>query len=200
MFANPPTFGRLPANTFGRLPEPMQRLCVSSVVLALLVPLAPTHAQARTGPSIAAGLAWGRQSNNAYSTTDWGGFHVSLTLPVRRTRAGAAVLDITRDVFWKGDGDDCVIRPPDSACLPDPPSVTALTIGWRHSIGRSYSLYVGAGRMSGRGQAAGGGVARFRVTMPTAFGAEIFGQYTIIPAFLHVTYQTAIWGLTLYAQ
>ena len=178
----------------------MQRRCVSTVVLALLIPLAPADAQTRTGPSVEAGLAWGRQSNDAYSTTAWGGFHVALTVPVRRTSRGAAVLDVARDVFWKGNGDDCLIRPPDFSCVPDPPSVTAVTVGWRHSSGRSRSLYVGAGRISGRGQVAGGGVARFRLAMPTPLGVQVFGQYTVVPGFHHVTYQTALWGVTLFAQ
>jgi hypothetical protein len=176
----------------------MQILRVSSLLLALAAALTPSKAQVRQGPSVAAGLAWGRQSDRAYSTTSWRGFHVALALPVLRTMHGAAVVDVTRDVFWNGNGDDCVIRPPDSTCLRDPPSVTALTIGWTHSHGRSRSLFVGVGRMSGRGRVAGGGMARYQLAMGSPLGIQVFGQYTLTPSFQHVTYQTVLAGVNLY--
>ena len=176
----------------------MQILRVSGMILALAAPLTPSNAQVRKGPSVEAGLAWGRQSDRAYSTTSWGGFHIALTLPVYGTTHGAAVLDVTRDVFWNGNGDDCIIRPPDSACLRDPPSVTALTIGWRHHLGRSQFLLVGAGRMSGRGQVKGGVMARLQLAMGNPLGVQVFGQYTLIPSFQHVKYQTVLAGVNLY--
>src|SRR5688572_21444802 len=147
----------------------MRLLRITGLFLAVAAPLAPSHAQERMGPTLAAGLAWGRQSNRVYSTTSWGGFHVALTLPLdQRSAFGAVVLDVSRDVFWKGNGDDCAIRPPANGCVPDPPSLTAATIGWRHALGRSQPvLYVGAGRMSARSEAAGGGVARLTLAPST---------------------------------
>ena len=170
---------------------------VSGVVL-IAVALPACHAQAPIGPTLAAGLAWGRQTERAYSTTSWSGFHIALTLPVRRTSQGAVVLDLTRDVFWNGNGDDCVIRPPDSTCVPDPPSTTALTLGWLHDLGPSYSLYVGAGRVAGRGQAAAGGLTRLQVAIGGShLGVQAFAQYSLVPSFHGFTYQTVLAGLNL---
>lgn len=175
----------------------MQILRVS-MLLALAAPLTPSNAQVRKGPSVGAGLAWGRQADRDYSTTSWIGFHVVLTLPVYRATHGAVVLDVTRDLFFNGYGDNCVVRPPGSACLPDPPPVTALTIGWSHNLGRSQSLFVGAGRMSGQGRVALGSIARFRLAMGSPLGVQVFGQHTLIPSFQHGTYQTVLAGIALF--
>lgn len=179
----------------------MQLWCVGSVVLMVAAPLVQASAQAHSGPTLAAGLARGRQSDRTYSTTSWSGFHVALTLPVYRTRRGAAVVDVTRDVFWNGNGDDCVLRPPTPTCVPDPPSVTGMTIGWLHVPGPSHSLYLGVGRLAGRGHAKGGGMARLQFDAGGShLGIQAFGQYTLVPSFHRVTYQTVLAGLNVYLR
>jgi hypothetical protein len=171
-------------------------------LLAMAAPLAPSHSQARAGPTLAAGLAWGHQPEDAYSTTSWSGFQTSLTLPLRQATAfGAVVLHVSRDVFWTGSGDDCVIRPPDTECVPAPPSVTALTVGWRHALGQSQPvLYVGAGRMSGRRDISAGGLVRLTVGIGGRAGLQLYGQYMLVPSFEDRTLQTFRTGVNLYLR
>jgi hypothetical protein len=174
-----------------------------STLLALFaIPMALLHGQARPGATVAAGLAWGHQSDRTYSTTSWAGFHIAVTLPGPPTSRGAVALDLMRDVYWNGNGDDCAIRPPTPGCVPDPPSVSALTIGWLQLLGRSpATIYLGAGPMSGRGEVATGGVARAQLGLGSAFvGLQAFGQYTLVPSFHGRSYQVLIAGLNVVLQ
>jgi hypothetical protein len=173
-----------------------------TLLACLLIPTALLYGQARPGATVAAGLAWGRQSDRTYSTTSWAGFHIAVTLPGLPVARGAVALDLMRDVYWNGNGDDCAIRPPTPGCVPDPPSVSALTIGWLHVLGWSpATIYVGAGPMTGRGEVTTGGVARAQVGMGRAFvGLQAFGQYTLMPSFHGRSYQVLIAGLNLVLQ
>jgi hypothetical protein len=178
------------------------RFCRSMLPILLATPFALVHGQTRPGATVAAGLAWGHQSDRTYSTTSWAGFHIAVTLPGTPRAGGAVALDLMRDVYWNGNGDDCSIRPPIPGCVPDPPSVSAFTIGWLQLLGRSpASVYVGAGPMSGRGDVAAGGVARGEVRLGRAFvGLQAFGQYTLVPSFHGRSYQVLIAGLNLILQ
>jgi hypothetical protein len=174
--------------------------------LALLslsaIPLTSSHGQTRPGATVAVGLAWGHQSDRSYSTTSWAGFHIAVTLTGTPTTRGAMALDLMRDVYWNGNGDDCAIRPPNPGCVPYPPSVSALTIGWLQYLGRSpVTIYVGAGPMSGRGDVAAGGVARAQLGLGRALvGLQPFGQFTLAPSFHARSYRAFIAGLNVVLQ
>jgi len=90
-----------------------------------------------------------------------------------------------------------VIRPPDCTCALEPPSVTAMTAGWLQVLTPRHSLYLGAGRIAGRGQTAVGGLTRLQFSLGGHVGIQAFVQYTLVPSFHIATYQTALAGFSL---
>jgi hypothetical protein len=179
------------------------RLNIAFFFLLGVVAFAPSSAQARISPIIAFGPAMGQFHGGQYSTTSWSGLHVALSIPVYQTTStGSMVFDFTRDVFWNGNGDDCVLAPPDyNRCLPDPPNLTAITIGWRtHIFGhRNTVLHLAAGRISGRGEARGGGFARLEFAPGSGdIGLQVFGQYALVPSFQKATIRSLLMGITVY--
>ena len=172
------------------------------VLLSFFAPMTLAHGQTPPRATVAAGLAWGHQSDRTYSTTSWAGFHLAVTIPGPPTNRGAVALDLMRDVYWNGNGDECAIRPPAPGCVPDPPSVTAVTLGWVHMLGRSpAAIYAGVGPMSGRGKVAPGGLARLQIGLGSAFvGLQVFGQYMLVPSFHGRSYQVFTAGLNVVLQ
>lgn len=170
---------------------------LTNVVLWDLV-AAVAHAQ-RT-PSVAIGVAWGHQSDGYYSSRSWTGIQGELMIPVYPlSPSGAIVVEVTRDEYWNGSGDDCVVRPPASGCVPEPPSITAATVGWRLGAEHSRSvLYLGAGRMSGRYGATGGAIARLAVTLGSGHIApRAFGQAMLMPSYRQARLGTFLAGISL---
>ena len=178
---------------------------ISVFLLGLSAPSGPAQAQAPSGPTLAFGPGFGRLYGGKYSTTTLTGLHLAVSVPVHpATSAGVMVLGYTADMFWDGGGDDCVLDPSDlNRCLPSPPNLTAMTIGWRGLVPgrRNLVFHVAAGRISGRGEVTGGGFARLEfVPRNGHLGFQAFVQYSYVPSFHNVTLQPLVMGLSFYVH
>ena len=178
---------------------------VCALLFGLTAPVAPAQGQAPSGPTLAFGPGFGRLHGGKYTTTTLTGLHLALSVPVHQaTSLGVMVLGFTADMFWDGNGDVCVIDPSDlNRCLPSPPNLTAMTVGWRGLVfGRQNMVFhVAAGRISGRGEVTGGGFARLEfVPRSGHFGFQAFGQYSYVPSFQNVTLQPLVMGFSFYVH
>lgn len=178
-----------------------------SILVALVAGAAivrPAAGQAPSGPTAAFGPVFGRLYGGTYSNTSVLGLHAALAVPLHRaTPQGVMVLGFTADMFWNGFTDDCVLAPDGDGCLPSAPNLTAITIGWRGLVpGRRNVVYhVAAGRVSGRGEVTGGGLARIEfVPRSDHLGLQAYAQYSFIPSFQDRALQPFLLGISVYVH